>query len=375
MPQTKKILHVIGVMDRGGAESLLMNVYRGIDKEKFQFDFLVHEKREGDYDKEIKKLGGSIYSVRRFVGFNLFQYKNELKNFFFKHHDYDVVHVHIGFPAAIILHEAKKWNIFTIVHSHAANVSMGFYGVVYDFFSYPTRYLADYYLACSLQAGKDRFGKKIVDKGNFYVLKNGIKVRDYIFSKRAREVVRKELGISDGVFVVGHVGRFVDVKNHAFLIKVFKSFFAINPNSILCLLGRGPNEQKIKHEVEVLGIAENVRFLGVRDDVPRVLNAFDAFVFPSTTEGLGMAAVEAQASGLPCVLSSGLPQIAFCSVCAEPMDLKEGPEDWAKEIAFFADRLKEWNRRHGAEEVKASGFDIQDSIKALEDLYNNHCLF
>lgn len=365
----RRVLHVIGCMDRGGAETIVMNVYRAINRDLVQFDFLVHESREADYNKEIRALGGRIYSINeRFNGLNYFSYQKKCKDFFLNHHDYAAVHVHIGSSAALVIKEAKRYGLFTIAHSHNTNPPISVMELGFRFFSYPTRKLADYFLACSRQAGIDRFGRKTVEGNKFSVLMNGIKTSDYAFDAQSRIAKRAELGIDGSTFVIGHVGRFAPEKNHEFLVKAFSHIKEQVDNSLLVLVGRGDLRPNIESLVKAFGLEDDVLFLGVRDDIPDVLSAFDSFIFPSIWEGLGMSAIEAQASGLPVLLSASLPEIAACTPNALRVDLELGPKKWA-ELALGQAKASSGDRKKGAEAVSSAGFDIGDTALFLTDLY------
>ena len=363
-----RILHVIGAMDRGGAESLIMSIYRAIDRDKFSFDFLINEKYECDYNEEIRSLGGQIYYVPRFVGTNLPQYLEALKAFFAQHHDYDVVHVHIGSAAALVIPCAQKYGIYAVAHSHNTNGSLSPFGLVLRCVSWPTRFLADYYLGCSYQAGLDRFGKAVVSSKRFSVCNNGIDMKAYRFDPKIRAQYRAELGISSDTKAICHVGRFAEQKNHQFLIEAFSCAVNADPCQELFLFGRGPLEQDIKAEVERLGIANKVHFLGVRDEINKYLMAMDVFVFPSKWEGLGIALIEAQASGLPCLISPTLVEEGFCAPYVEKLPDLVSAETWGNRISSTYSRSDD-ERYDGASYVAKAGFDINDTVEMLSNLY------
>lgn len=223
--------------------------------------------------------------------------------FFREHTEYFIIHGHINSSAAIYLSSAKKHGRVAVVHSHATKSgkwtprALAFY-----FFSYPIRYIADYFFACSKQAGADRFGKRVTGTEWFRVLNNGINTSKYVFSGEVRRKMREKYSIHDNDVVVGHVGRFVPQKNHEFLLKVFAEVSKMEPNAKLWMIGEGELEKHIRRLADRLGIGEDVRFIGVTDRVHEYLQAMDVFVFPSVCEGLGIALIEAEAAGLPCVV-------------------------------------------------------------------------
>ena len=363
-----RVLRVIGAMDRGGAESLLMNIYRNIDRDKLQFDFLVHEAKDCDFDKEIKRLGGGIFHIPRFVGLNPFAYARHCRDFFFQNNDYVAVHVHIGSSAAIVIREAKRYGLYCIAHSHNTNPPLSPFELAFRFFSYPTRKLADYFFACSRQAGIDRYGIEVVEGPNFAVLNNGIELSRYQFDLDSRVSYRDSLGLSSSELAVCHVGRFASQKNHHFLIESFSLFVKENRCAKLFLIGRGPLEPEIEKQAADLGIRDKVVFLGVRDDVPKLLMAMDVFVFPSSYGGLGIAAIEAQATGLPSLLSPELPSMAFYSPYAIRINGLKDPVSLKDQIALVSPRAAEL-RVDGVEYAKDGGFDIVETAKRLSEFY------
>lgn len=366
-----RVLHVIGAMDRGGAETLIMNVYRNIDRSILQFDFLVHEARECDFDPEIRALGGSIFSIDRLNGINTVSYIKQCRDFFRTHHNYCAVHVHIGSSACFVIKEAKKYGLFCIAHSHNTNPSLSLPEIGFRLFSYPTRYIADYYLACSREAGVDRFGRAVVTSDRFSVLNNGIDVKHYKFSSKTRSSMRRNLGIAPEQKAICHIGRFSDEKNHEFLLKAFAKCGGGEFDGRLFLIGRGPLRNDMEQLAAELNIHDKVVFLGVRSDIPDLLMAMDLFVFPSKWEGLGIAAIEAQASGLPCILSPALPDMAVCSPYAYKMDGLNSTTTWAERMVDEPIRA-DMDRIDGANYVRESGFDIKCTVDSLISLYLDH---
>lgn len=365
-----RILHVIGAMNRAGAETMVMNLYRACDTSQVQFDFLVND--AGDYDDEIRERGGRIWQIPRFTLANYRAYRAACHEFFATHDDFSVVHGHIGLPYAIYLDEARKAGHFTIAHSHAQNYPLSPQDLVFRLVTRPVRGKADYYLACSQQAGIDRFGDAIcANDGIFHILNNGIDVESYRFDEATRASARAELGIDAATPVFGHVGRFDQVKNHRFLLETFACILQRMPDAKLMLVGRPDENGTVHTYAEELGIANSVLFLGVREDVPRMLCAMDTFIFTSFKEGLGMAVVEAQASGLPCVVSNGVPQIANVSSLPVFLDLDTGAQAWADEaVRRYTEGVAD--RAAHIATVRAAGFDIAKTAAWLQDFYLSH---
>ena len=363
-----RVLQVIGVMDRGGAETMVMNLYRAMDRERVQFDFLVHEQREGDYDAEIVSLGGRIFRAPRYNGINGIAYRRCIRSLFASHPEWRVVHGHIGSCAPLYLSEAKRVGAFAIAHSHAQNYGNGISGVAFNIAAHPVRRIADYFMACSKEAGLDRFGSSIVEGNRFAIVPNGIDVASYACDERVHVEAKADYGLA-GRPVVCHTGRLIPVKNHEFLLEVFARVVQSFPNAVLLLAGRGDLEEQIRARVNELGLKKAVFFLGVVDDVPRLLRAADVFVFPSINEGLALSVVEAQASGLPTIASTGVPELAVVSDRVCRMPLSSGVEAWATECV---DKLRfslSSERSDACDQVREHGFDSADTSVRLAAFY------
>lgn len=366
-----RVLQVTGIMDRGGAETMIMNLYRHVDREKIQFDFVENSLAPGAFDEEILEMGGRIYYCPHYTGKNHLAYCKWWKDFWRIYaNDYPIAHGHIGSTAAIYLSEAKKKGVYTVAHSHGADSSDFYERIRYKLFSYPTRWIADSFLACSAQAGLDRYGPAVVsDRKRYAIMNNAIDTAVFSFNQITREKIRRELGISDDTRLIGHVGRFVDLKNHAFLLKVFAELHKYEPHSNLLLIGDGPLRSSLEREAESLGIDARVLFLGLQQDVSSFLQAMDIMVFPSKNEGLPLTLVEAQTSGLPCVISDSIPKdCILCKDLISAMSLNESPAAWAEHVLA---RIGEPRRDH-SREVASAGFDIRETAKWLEDFYLEH---
>lgn len=292
-----RVLQVVSVMDAGGMENYIMNIYRKIDRTKVQFDFLVHHKREGFFDKEIKALGGHIYYCSMLDDKNVFKYISDL-NKIFAENNYKIVHGHLSSLALIYLGIAKKHKVpYRIAHSHGAGHLKSLKGYAKYFMFKGAKIFANKYYACSSEAGKYLFGNK-----KFEFLPNGINPNRFIFNKNNRDEIRNQYNL-DGKFVVGHTGRFNLQKNHIFLLNMFKLFHDKNPNARLLLLGGGELENSIKSETNRLGLNDFVIFAGVQKECEKYYHAMDVFVLPSLFEGLPVTGIEAQYAGLPCIFS------------------------------------------------------------------------
>lgn len=363
-----RVLHVVGAMNRAGAETFLMNLYRCVNRDEIQFDFLVNSDAKCDYDEEIESLGGIVYHIPRYLIANQFSYKAKVREFFREHGEHLIVHGHIGSSAPIYLQEATKAGRFCIAHSHSYSNAKSISDLILKANARRVRGRADYYMACSAEAAIDRFGEEIASGANCSIVKNGITVDAYCRDPSLALNARKKLGIPD-VPVICHIGRFAAVKNHPFLIEVFRSVKKTLPNAILLLAGRGEEEESVRSMVRSFGLGDSVRFLGVRDDVADVLRASDLFCFPSFSEGLGIACIEAQATGLPCVLSEGIPDLAVFS--GKSVKIPLGMENHDKWVDACIDLYCKYSSDVSdcVHEAKVAGFDIIDTAEWLSSFY------
>lgn len=276
-----RILHVIGKMDRAGAETMIMSLYRRIDRTKIQFDFMVHTKQKGDFDDEIESLGGHIFHIDKFNGFNFGSYYLAWRKFLKIHAEYHVIHGHIGSSAFIYLSAAKSLGRMTIVHSHSAfSENFNLHDHLISFLNYPNRHIATEILAASKQAGIDRYGKKVVKQNNFHVLNNAIDTNKFLYSPKKRREIRNTLGISSDTLVIGNTGRLVEAKNQSRLINIFNAVLNKFPSAHLLVLGEGSLRKSLEQQAIKLGIESQVHLVGVKDNVADYLSAMDIFVFP-----------------------------------------------------------------------------------------------
>lgn len=366
-----RVLQVIGAMNRAGAETFIMNVYRNIDRDAVQFDFLVNAENECDYDREILDLGGRIFRVPYYRIANYASYRKSVASFFDEHPEHRIVHGHIGLCAPIYLHEARLRGRYAIAHSHGANQPLSLAGLMYRASSFPVRFEADHYFACSTKAGIDRFGRAIVaDSSRFDIVNNGISLDDFRIDYAVHAERKRQLGL-DSLLVVGHTGRFVDAKNHGFLLRVFKEIKSLAPHAVLLLVGDGPLREDIESESRQLGIEDSVIYTGVVQDVPNWMAAMDVFVFPSRNEGLPLALVEAQAAGLPCVISDAIDESAAATDYARILTLNESCGVWA-DTAIKYSAYRKAAIEENAAMLRSKGFDIRDTVEKLQEFYLAH---
>ncbi len=366
-----RVLNVLGTANLGGAESRVMELYRALDKDKVQFDFLIHTRSEGHYSAEIRQLGGRIYSVPRFKVINYFAYKKALKSFFNEHNGYAAVQGHMTSTASIYLPIAKKAGVnagkpVTIAHARSAGVDKGIRGIVTRIIRYPLKYRADYLFTCSKEAAIAVYGKNCVKNGKVWTIPNAIDANRFSYNEKVRNEVRNQLGISDK-FVIGHVGRFGFMKNHAYLIDIFNEICKVRNDAVLVLIGKGELENEIKNKAEKLGLADKVYFLGNHSDIERYYQAFDYFVFPSTFEGLPGSVAEAQTSGLMCLVSDKITREVALTELVTYKSIDEPAVNWANEILKNAD--KAMIRKDYSGEITAKNFDVRKQAEKMEEFY------
>ncbi|MCD8089329.1 MAG: glycosyltransferase family 1 protein [Clostridiales bacterium] len=362
-----RVLHENVIMDPGGIEALLMNVYRHIDREKVQFDFMVHRPDHAFYEDEIESLGGRIYRTPKFSPFpGAYQkYIGSVRQILRDHPEYKVIHAHAELNLWPLT-EAKKLGIPTrIAHSHNAKTTVN---LKYFFFLYEKvfikKYCTDMFM-CSTHAGEWKFGKKAVSEGRVKFIKNGIESERFSFNKNICERKRKELGIGNKL-AVGHVGRFMEQKNHTFLLDIFNEIHKTEPNSVLILVSDGRLMDDIKKKAARLGLSKSVMFLGNRRDVNELMQAMDVFLFPSLWEGLPLTGVEAQAAGLPVVMSDVITPEVCITDNTHMMSLKSSAREWADKVLEIS---KSKERKNTRQQIIEAGFDIRTTAAWLQDFY------
>lgn len=362
--QPIRVLNMFTIMDRGGAETMVMNYYRHIDRTKVQFDFLVHREQRGAYDDEIERMGGRIYRMCPVYPQNFSRYKRDLRTFFRAHPEYKIIHSHMSELGYFAFREAERQGVpVRICHAHNAPHGFDAKMIIRTYFKKRMMPYLTHLFMCGEESGKWLYGDK--NKSRFIMLNNAIDAAVYSFDASKREEMRRQLGLT-GELVVGHVGRFNPQKNHPFLLDIFAALLKKEPNAVLLLTGGGEGMPKIQAKAQELGIAERVRFLGVRSDVADLMQAMDVFVFPSLYEGLPVTMVEAQASGLPCIISDKVPpECILTDGLVNIMPLSVRPEAWAEKILSMR-AIPRTDRR---EEIAAHGFDISTEAVKLQEFY------
>ena len=365
MPRPIRILEIVNVMDRAGLETMLMNHYRHMDRSSVQLDFLTHRPAEGAYDKEIRELGGRVFHAPRLYPQNCLTYRRYMRAFFAEH-GYPVVHSHIDAMSAFPLAVARSCGVTVrVAHSHNDSVDRDLKYPIKEIARRRLPGIATHYCACSEAAGIFLFGEENRDK--LRIVKNAIDLSGFAFDTDCRESVRAELGVGDGQLLIGHVGRFSAVKNQVFLIDVLAALIAHeDKDAVLVLVGDGELRAKVERRAASAGLSANVRFLGLRDDVARLMQGFDLLAFPSLHEGIPLTLIEAQASGLPVLVSDKVSAEALVLPNCVQMALSESAGAWAMKVCELASD----GRAAGCvDALAAAGYEINSSAEKLQEFY------
>lgn len=350
-----RILQSVNIMDRAGLETMLMNYYRHFDREIVQFDFLTHRPQEGAFEMEIKEMGGNVYHAPRLYIQNLPSYYRYMKSFYREHGEYKIIHSHIDAMSYFPLSAAKKSKLpIRIAHSHSSKLDKDL--------KLPIKYLAQksipgvatHKCACGKVAGQFMF-----PKDEFQIIHNAINLDEFRFDNCIRKVMRRKLNL-EGKFVIGHVGRYCYIKNQLFLLDILSEILKVNNNAVLLLIGKGEDEDKIRSKIDKLGLKDNVQMLIDRSDVDQLYQVFDIFVMPSLFEGLPVVGVEAQANGLPCIVSDKVSSELILSNSIKMLPLELGANKWAKHIL----NTNIERNTNAKRELQNNGYDI--SIEALK---------
>ncbi len=371
-----RILQVFTIMNRGGSESMIMNYYRNIDRTKVQFDFLVHRPNEkGVFDDEIKKLGGTIYTVDPINIFNTKKYYQQLRVFFNKHvNKYSIVHSHLNTFSCYPLKIAEEYGISTrIAHAHTALPKV----TIKDFSSKAEAIEAlkmltklqlrkkihkytTHCFSCGQKAGEWLFGKK----NDFKIINNAINASKFTYDKAIADNYKDQNNL-EGQLIIGHIGNFTEPKNHSFIIDVFYELNQLKSDSCLVLIGDGPMRKAIEAKVEKLGIKEKVHFLGVRTDIPDLCIMLDIFIFPSFYEGLPVTLVEAQSADLLIFASDTITKEVKITDKLTYLSISESPKFWAQKIF----KQHNYERINTLALIKERGYDIKQNAFALQEFY------
>lgn len=355
----KRILCIVGSMNAGGAETFLMKIYRKLNREKYQMDFCVSKSEKGFYDDEILNMGGRIIHtvpksknpIASFVSIY-----NIVKKYNYKY----IMRVSQHSLSALELLAAKLAGAEVLVYrsSNSSTMGGGMSNVLHKMFRFLPRLIANVKIAPSLPASEFMFGEKLTKRGEVIFLKNGIPLNEFTYSTKARKKIRDEINIKDQL-LIGHIGRFSHQKNHEKLVEIFYEVKKYKKDAHLMLVGTGELEVSIKNLIHSLKLDDSVHFLGVRKDIPDLLSAMDVFVFPSLFEGMPNVIIEAQANGVPCVISDTITSEVKIleNVTILPIQKKD---EWTKHILT----MKRIDSIKAQKELKKQGYDIETVVEA-----------
>ncbi|MGE5558461.1 MAG: glycosyltransferase family 1 protein [Bacillota bacterium] len=369
------ILHVVGGMNKAGTETWLMHVLRNIDKNNFNIDFLVHSNKIYDFSEEILSYNSKIIPC---VNPSIpWKYTRNFLKIIKQYGPFDIIHCHVHHYSGFILWLAKLANIpVRIAHSHSdtlnlQNKSNIFRRIYYFFMKKLIIHNATAGLAVSRKAGIALFGKGWESNKKYKILSCGIDFQN--FNKKIIKPYRRTFKIPDNAFVIGHVGRFVKSKNHIFLIKILKMLIKSDPYTYLLFVGDGPLKKNIEKIAANEGLKNNVIFTGVRDDIADImLGVMDVFVFPSFYEGLGIVIIEAQAAGLPIVMSDTIPEeVDVVEQLIKRVPLKQSILSWVDVILEMKNTKNKIPHQQILEVLNNSQYNISLNIKDLENFYTD----
>lgn len=369
-----RVLQVFTVMNRGGAESMIMNYYRKIDRTKVQFDFLVHRKEKAAFDDEIEQLGGKIYKFSAINPLFPNKYYKELRVFFKEHPEYSIIHSHINTFSYFPLKIAEEFNIpCRIAHAHIAIDKVSLYSFLVQKESLKENLKkiiklqlkkriknhATHLFSCGEKAGKWLFGNE-----QFRTMNNAIDTEKFRYDALVSAKYKEEFKLEDEL-VIGHVGRFVSQKNHTFLLKIFAELLKIKPNSSLVLIGDGPLKKNMEQEAKTLNINEKVHFLGVRIDIPQLCQMMDVFLFPSFYEGLPVTLIEAQASSLKIFASDTITNEVHITKNIQFLSINSPAINWATKIVESVPDIKV----DQTDNIISANYDIVSNTKQIQAFY------
>lgn len=359
-----RVAQVIGKLSAAGVEAVVNNYYYIIDHSRVQFDYFIDEDSICTPPAEIISLGARYYyipSTKR-----VFARIRALYNIF-KMNKYEIVHAHMNTLNMPVLLAARLANIpVRISHNHSTSDQSEGYRAMLKCLLRPTaRWWATDFMACGQRAAEWMFTSHMLKNGLVTILPNAIDVEQFRFRQDTRHAIRLELG-AENRFIVGHVGRFTQQKNHIFLLEAFNKLHARRADAMLLLVGEGELRADIEKYVKKQGIADCVRFMGIRKDIAQLYCAMDVFVLPSFYEGLPVVGIEAQAAGLPCVFSTNVDPSAAIGGEVRFLSLKRGPEQWANAIEACTGQI---DRPSAADKVRVCGYDIFVEGRKLEAIY------
>ncbi len=360
------VLAIVRQMKPGGLENRLMDIIRAIGSERIHIDIFSYQLNEGSYDKEISALGGKVYYNPPLTVKNMFWYVGYFRKFLLGHPEYQIIHAHQNAWCSVFCKGAYQAGVpVRIAHSRTAinKITLGY--CVKNIIKIPARKYANYYFAVSEKAGRWLYGNRLYDSGKVKIWPNAIDALPFYYNETVRERVRETNGWS-GKYVIMHVGNFTPPKNHPFILKVFRKVAEIDEKAVLVLVG-GDVREDIKAYIQQNNLTDKVILTGSRNDVNQLLQGADVFLFPSIFEGLPGAVVEAQAAGLPCVISDTITREVCITPHVEYLSLKEDAGVWAETVLKHKNEIRKDTREY----IENAGFDIHSLVARLAEFYEN----
>lgn len=359
-----RVLMIFTIMDRGGAETMVMNYFRNVDRSKVVFDFLVHREEEGAYDNEIKALGGKIFKLPGISLKSLYAYKQAVHSFFEEHNDYRIIHGHCSELGYWIYKEASKRGV-PFIAAHAHNAPLG-WDLKMPFRNVLKRLMRPYLTHCFTCAEASAiwlFGKERAKNAIFQA--NAVDASKFQYAENKRNKVRAREQW-DKRFIIGNVSRFDKQKNHLFLLDIVSEMLKKRKDILCVLIGANGSEyEKVKQRIKDLNLGNHIKLYGTRSDIPELMQGMDVLLFPSFHEGLSVTMIESQSSGLKTYTSTGVSkQVAIIPKLVDFIDLNRGAKYWASQIL-----QQKYERKNTFESIKVAHFDIKENAKWLTEFY------
>jgi len=362
-----RILNLFTNMNRGGAETVVMNYYRHIDRSRVQFDFMVHREKRGTFEDEIESLGGKVFRMPPIKITTLQRYKENLKEFFTQHKEYRIIHGHMSELGAFAYKAAKDAGIpIRICHAHNTRMETDRKTLFRLYLIWLCKKHITHRFSCGKNAARWFYGDQ--NQEEIVIMNNAVDSKTFRFDATKSQQIKKELGIEDKL-AIGHIGRFNTQKNHEFIIEIFKEIHDIDNQTVLLLAGEGELQERIKQKVKMLGIENSVMFLGMRNDIESLINGFDVFLLPSLFEGLPVTLIEAQSNGLKCFVSQNVPTESNLTGNVEFISLNKKASYWGEKILSCK---AGYERKNFSQEIERSGFEITKEAPKLCELYLNY---
>lgn len=354
MSEPIRVLHITGAMYPGGYENFIMNLYENMDRSKIQFDMVVHARKENDYVPRIEAMGGRVYELPRLT-------KHPVQNLvglyrIVKRNHYPIVIRHTSnamvTPQLLV---SKLAGAYTICHSHNETDP--------NYYAHKLGRLLMNLSTCEKIACSEKAGKWMFGNDSFHIIRNAISIEKFSFSQKKADDIRREFGFG-ACRVYGNIANFIKSKNHCFLLKVYKEISMIDPSARFLCVGEGTLRPEIEQEIKDLGLQNKVILTGIRNDVEKIMSCLDVLIFPSFFEGLPLTLIEAQISGLPCLISDTItPDVIITEGIVSPESLENKPSVWAKKAISL---MPVSDRQCQTDNISKHGYDLVTLVQWYE---------